>query len=71
MIPELEDGKMMFDTHVNKDVLVKCPVICVLADNPRTSEFEHHLGSCANKFCRKCNVSMLMSHAQFVSNFIT
>ncbi len=47
---------MMYDAHFDSDILVKSPVLCVLADNPRASEFEHHLGSCANKFCRKCKV---------------
>lgn len=58
-ITELEDGKMMYDAYLDSEVLVKCPVMCTLADNPRASEFEHHLGSCANRFCRKCNVSIL------------
>ena len=56
-VSELEDGKIMYDAHFNSEILVKCPVMCTTADNPRASEFEHHLGSCANKFCRKCNVS--------------
>ncbi len=46
----------MYDAHFDSDILVKSPVLCVLADNPRASEFEHHLGSCAIKFCRKCKV---------------
>ncbi|XP_028393607.1 uncharacterized protein LOC114517954 [Dendronephthya gigantea] len=56
-LEELECGKMMYDAFVDREILVKCPVLCVLADNPRASEFEHHLGSCANKFCRKCNAT--------------
>ena len=56
-ISELEDGKIMYDTYIGADVLVKCPIFCILADNPRASEFEHHLGSSAKKFCRKRNVS--------------
>ena len=55
-IAGLEDGKMMYDASIYKTVLARCPVLSVLADNPRASEFEHHLGSSAKKFCRKCNV---------------
>ena len=54
LISELEDGVNMHDAHF--EIFVKSPILCVLADNPRAFEFEHHLGSCANKFCRKCNV---------------
>ena len=35
----------MYDAHFDKMILVKSPVLCVLADNPRASEFEHHMGS--------------------------
>ena len=56
LISELEDGVDMYDAHFDSEIFVKSPILCVLADNPRASEFEHHLGSCANKFCRKCNV---------------
>jgi hypothetical protein len=41
---------MMYNAHFNDDILVKSPVLCALADNPRASEFEHHLGSCAKNF---------------------
>ena len=47
----------MYDVHFDKKILVKSPMLCLLADNPRASEFEYHMESCANKFCRKCNVS--------------
>ena len=70
-ITELEDGKMVYDAYLDSEVLVKCPVMCTLADNPCASEFEHHLGSCANRFCRKCNVSILnntFDKKQSVSN---
>ena len=53
----LKDGKLFYDASTNENVFVRCPVMCVLADNPRASEFEHHLGSSAKRFCRKCNVS--------------
>jgi hypothetical protein len=43
-IAGLEDGKMMYDASIYKTVLARCPVLSVLADNPRASEFEHHLG---------------------------
>ena len=60
-VAELEKGKIMYDSHFNKKILVKSRVLCVLADNPWASEFEHHTGSCANQFCRKCNVSLFPS----------
>ena len=41
---------------MKQDVLVQCPVLCVMADNPRASEFEHPLGHSAKKFCRRCMV---------------
>ena len=56
LISELEDGVNMYDAHFDSEIFVKSSILCVLADNPGASEFEHHLGSCANKFCRKCNV---------------
>ena len=46
----------MYDSLTEQDVLVQCPVLCVAADNPRASEFEHHLGNSAKRFCRKCYV---------------
>ena len=39
----------MYDASIDKNVLVRCPVLSVLANNPRASEFELHLGSCAKK----------------------
>ena len=57
-VAELEKGKIMYDAHFNKKILVKSPILCVLADNPRALKFEHPMGSCANQFCRKCNVSL-------------
>lgn len=55
-IPELEDGKLMYDAQIGSKVLVRCPVLCLLEDNPRASEFKHHVGSSASMFCRKYKV---------------
>ena len=48
----------MYDASTRGNVFVQCPVLCVVCDNPRASEVSHHLGSSANLFCRKCDVSM-------------
>ena len=59
---ELEKGKIMYDASAQMNVLVKCQVLCVTADNPRASEFEHHLGSSAIQFCRKCDVRYILKY---------
>ena len=46
----------MFDINSNCDVFVQCPVLFVACDNPRASEFCHHMGSSATYFCRICEV---------------
>lgn len=52
----LEKGVVMFDSALQKEVLVVAPVLCFLADNARSSELVNHSGSSANKFCRMCEV---------------
>ena len=49
IVPSVPLGRSIV-SDLDSEVLVKCPVMCTLADNPRASEFEHHLGSCANRF---------------------
>ncbi len=56
-LKKLEEGIIMFDASMKKDVLVVAPVMAVLADNPRHSEVINHLGGSANLFCRMCMVS--------------
>ena len=41
-----------------KKKFVQCPILCVSCDNPRASEFTHHLGCSARNFCRTCDVSL-------------
>ncbi len=52
----LEEGMLMFDVISNCNVFVQCPVLFVACDNPRASEFCHHMGSSAIYFCRVCEV---------------
>ena len=32
------DGAVMYDSHLQQDVLVFAPVLCIVCDNPRASE---------------------------------
>ena len=50
-------GILMFDTHLQQEVLVIAPVLLGMHDNPRASEVVNHMGSSANLFCRICMVS--------------
>ena len=43
------------------EVLVQCPVLLVACDNPRASEFAHHMGSSALHFCRTCEVCEIVT----------
>ena len=49
----------MYGAVAEQDVLVKCPVLCVTADNPRASEFEHHLGHSAKKILQALHGTVL------------
>lgn len=53
---KLEEGVVMLDAAMNRNVLVVAPVLCILADNARSSELSSHCGSTANKYCRICEV---------------
>jgi hypothetical protein len=48
----------MYDAKDDQQVLVQCPVLLVAYDNPRASEFAHHMGSSATHFCRSCDVGL-------------
>lgn len=55
---DLEEGMFMYDAKDDQQVLVQCPVLLVAYDNPRASEFAHHMGSSATHFCRSCDVGL-------------
>lgn len=55
-LQKLEKGIQMFDAFTGSDVLVIAQVMCVLCDNVQAAQLLNHLGSRANKFCRKCMV---------------
>jgi hypothetical protein len=54
---KLERGVVMFNAYFEREVVVVAPVLCILADNPRSSELLNHGGSAAKKFCRMCQVN--------------
>ena len=56
-LKQLEKGVIVYDAFLQKEVLLISPVLAVLADNPRHSEF-NPCGGSANKYCRICLVSM-------------
>ena len=58
---KLEEGVAMYDSKMAQNVLVVAPVLCILADNVRASELTNHSGCTANKFCRICQVLLLLS----------
>lgn len=55
---KLEKGVIMYDSHLNENVVVVCHLLFLLADNPRASELVCHLGSSAKRYCRLCMVSV-------------
>lgn len=50
-----KEGIVAYDAHLDQEVLV-APVLCVIADNPRSSEIMNHLGPSSKMFCRMCIV---------------
>ena len=56
---QLEEGVIMYDAYLQREVLVVAPVLCILTDNSRSSELLNHMGSTANKYCRLCQVRNL------------
>ena len=44
-LKQLEKGVMMFDAHMEEEVLVIAPVTVILCDNARASELVNHMGS--------------------------
>ena len=61
---QLEQGIILYDSYLKRNVFVKAPVICILSDNARSSDLTNHLGATAKKFCRKCMVRLLHMHQQ-------
>ena len=47
---------VVYDAHLDCDVLVVAPLLCIISDNPRSSEVVNHLRGAASKFCRMCMV---------------
>ena len=59
---ELENGVVMYDALLQREVLVIAPVLAVLSDNPRHSELLNRSGESAKKFCRMCMVCTCIIH---------
>lgn len=51
-------GITAYDAHLQEDMLVVAPLMCVLCDNPWHSEIMNHSGPSANLFYRICMVSL-------------
>ncbi|KAL5489080.1 hypothetical protein EMCRGX_G018130 [Ephydatia muelleri] len=47
-------GLEVYDAQSKQMVLVVAPLICIVADNPMSSELLNHLRGAANKYCRIC-----------------
>ncbi len=56
--PLQNDGTVVYDALLDKDVLVIVPLICLIADNPRAAELLNHLGATAKRYCRMCMVNL-------------
>ena len=52
------EGIVMYDAHLQSEILIIAPVIFIISDNPRASEIVSHMGNSANKYCRMCTVSI-------------
>ncbi|XP_064407340.1 uncharacterized protein LOC135352102 isoform X2 [Halichondria panicea] len=55
-IKTLQEGITVFDAFLKTEVIVRAPVICLIADNPRAAEVINHRGGSSKKYCRKCMV---------------
>ncbi len=49
-----EKGIEGYDAFLEMEVHVFAPLMCIVADNPRSSELLNHLGGSARKYCRMC-----------------
>ena len=52
------EGMVVYDAHLECEVLLVAPLLCVICDNPRASEVVNHLKGAASKFCRLCDVKL-------------
>lgn len=67
---KLERGVVMYDAYFQKKVVVVAPVLCIMADNPRSSELLNHGGSSARKFCRICQVKHCVPFVTLKTNHL-
>ena len=54
----LEEGVVMYDSALDREVFVVAPVLVIIADNPRHSELINHLGSSAKLICAAVHVHL-------------
>ena len=54
-----------YDAHLKQEVLLVVPVLCIIADNPRSSEIMNHLGPSSRMFCRMCMVILIIVSLPF------
>ena len=52
----LEEGIIVYDSFIKKNVYLVAPIICALCDNARASELTNHMGSRTFRYCRICMV---------------
>lgn len=55
-LQRLQEGIVMWDAKLRRNVLVIAPLFGLLADNPRASELVSHLTGNQNLICRMCKV---------------
>ena len=55
-----EEGLIAYDAFIGEEVLVVAPVICAIADNARASDFTSHYGTSSIKYCRICQVVIIL-----------
>ena len=69
------EGIVAYDAHLKQEVLLVAPVLCITADNPRSSEIMNHLGPSSKMFCRMCMVMVfliiLLQHLTIVFTRLT
>lgn len=60
-------GLEVYDAQSKQMVLVVVPLICIVADNPMSSELLNHLCGAANKYCRICEVRVYIAEHALIS----
>lgn len=53
---KLENGVIVYDALLQRDIILMAPLLAILSDNPRHSELLNHSGGSAKIFCRMCMV---------------